>query len=317
MDKSLGLFASLADTIAGSERAMRGGMPDFSSATTLFVLSDYSGDHRGAGYEVLSFLVFDPRSIGTWHQVWEPARRAYLRDGRRMAFKSLSDGRRRHAMPAFLHAADQLDGLLLTLSLNRRLPPLFEDGEYPPTVEGLEQLRLWKRKPYLKMLTAVNIVSVLIAGLSHPGQDIFWYSDEDDLAASPRRLCDLCNVFARVSSHYLQHSLRHFRFGTSKSDDGSKILEDLLAIPDIAAGSVSDIFTNYLLDATAPAQTIMTPIPHSTTWKAAGMVPWLADNTMRLKRVVISLEPTGQGEEKCFRRWTFHAVHQEPVILTP
>lgn len=298
MDKSLGLFTALADTIEGAERTMQDGLPDFSSATTLFALSDYSGDHRGAAYEVLSFLVFDPRSIGAWQKVWQPARREYLRDGRRMAFKRLLDGQRRRAMPAFLDAADQLEGLLLTLALNRRLPPLYRDEEYPPTAEGLEKLRLWKRKPYLKLLTACSVVGVLLGGLSYPGQDISWLSDEDDIAATPERLRDVCDVFARVSSQYLRHNLGHFRFGTSKSDDGTKMLEDLLAIPDIVAGSVADIFTNYVRAGLEPAQLIVTPLADSTAWKASGMVPWLADNTTRLKRLIVSLEPTGPDRVK-------------------
>src|SRR5690606_15885909 len=83
--------------------------------------------------------------------------------------------------------------------------------------------------------------SLLIAGLSRERQNVLWISDQDAIAANLDRHKQATNAIASVLSGYLPHPLGHIRIGTAQSDDGSKAIEDLLAIPDIAAGAWSEV----------------------------------------------------------------------------
>jgi hypothetical protein len=87
------------------------------------------------------------------------------------------------------------------------------------------------------MLRVVHIVSFFLAGLSRAHQNVIWITDEDEIAANDNRMRELTNLFGNISSHYLPHSMGHFRCGTMKSDDGSRQLEDLASIPDLVAGA--------------------------------------------------------------------------------
>ena len=73
---------------------------------------------------------------------------------------------------------------------------------------------------------------------------MFWFSDEDEIAANPQRLTLLTKLWANVISNYTVHSLRHLKCGTTGSDDGSNEIEDFAAIPDLVAGALSDLLTS-------------------------------------------------------------------------
>jgi hypothetical protein len=91
-----------------------------------------------------------------------------------------------------------------------------------------------------KAFFAVHVLGVLLAGLAAPGQNVMWFTDEDSIAANDDRVRELTQLFAWISSQYLTFNLGHCRCGTSKCDDGSRQIEDFLAIPDMIAGALAE-----------------------------------------------------------------------------
>lgn len=305
-NRQLGPMTTLGDMLQRAEGSLPGGFPALRSTDTLFVLSDCAGEHGRATHRVLTVLIFDPFSLGAWDQAWQPTRHRWLHDGRRMAFKRLEDQRRAKALPGFLTASEQIEGLLFSLAISRRVTSLLSDTGGSEAAREFPALEAWKTKPLNKLLLAIHVVSLLIAGLAGAGQDVFWYTDEDEIAPNEPRLYDACEFFARISSHYLGHNMRHFRFGTAKSDDGSLRLEDLLALPDLAAGAISEILQGYRKANLAIPPSLVLPLPESVTGKSRLLASWLADSASRLKKLIYAFEPGETGKGLLVRRLHLH-----------
>jgi hypothetical protein len=141
-----------------------------------------------------------------------------------------------------------------------------------------------------KLLRIIHLLSLLIAGFSAPNQDLLWATDEDAIVANENRVRHLVEAFARVSSHCLPHDRRHLRVATAKQDKGDLSLEDLLALPDLAAGSLSAVLDEMLGTRGAPAKGFWLPPPKVVAEKTRRVLDWFADNTQPLRRLVVAIE---------------------------
>ncbi len=273
------------------ERRYQKAFPLLRTADCLFVASDYGGEHNEASYQTITFLLADITDVAIWQLERERIRRTLLPDGRRMAFKNLNDRIRRRAMEPFLQSADQLPGLLATFAISKAIDSLFvHEGRLAPFLLDFDVLRDLPCSVAEKLLRVVHLLSLLIAGFSGPGQDLFWATDEDSIAANPTRVRNLIAALVRVSSHYLPHGLRHLRVATSKQDRGDLSLEDLLAIPDIAAGALSAALTSMLGNGGAPFRGLWLPPSESISRKAQLAMNWFSDNTQALRRLVVVID---------------------------
>ncbi len=283
-------------------------LPDLRSAETLILGSDYSGESSSAPYLVLSFLM---TTLESWFE-WEPerlkVRREYLSDSRRMSFKRLGDIQRRRALLPLLYAANSLDGLSFSVALNKRCDSVFEAN--PPldlSNPDFADYRKWKPEILEKAFLIIHIFGVLLAGLAAPGQNAIWFTDEDNIAANDDRVKELTQLFAWISSSYLTFNLGHFRCGTSKCDDGTRQIEDMLAIPDLIAGAISEQLI------TRETQNL----PNSIFWmhhgdfsnKTKNITWWFSDSSKPLKRLVCIVDPP--ENKKGHRLSWFHFYNQD------
>lgn len=215
-----------------------------------------------------------------------------------MSYERLSDRRRREAADAFLAASDHLSGILVTTLVEKSLN-LFEAESIPG------EFAHWRQGPFERLLFAANLLSVLIAGLSSPGQDVVWFSDDDDLAPNESRMFEVCDVIARVSAHYLDHNLGHFRFATARSDDGRRQIEDLLALPDFAAGWLPELLREYRDAGAELSETILLPPPESLPPKSRYLAAWAARSSRGLRHVTVTVEPNPPRSRFLVRRLCF------------
>lgn len=146
---------------------------------------------------------------------WEKARRSvrsrWLADGRGVSYKTLRDRQQEQALLPLLEAADSIPGLLLTVLVDRDIENLFRLTEEERTEENLGIFVGWPRGSLEKLLRVVHLLSLLVAGLSRPEQNLVWITDEDEIAANESRLHELVTAFSNVASHYLPHTLGHLR----------------------------------------------------------------------------------------------------------
>jgi hypothetical protein len=303
---ALGMMNMFSDIIRREEISHTNLLTDLRGTPTVFVASDYGGMHAGASYQSMSFVFVNPENLLAWDTT-----RCSLRDrlrlgSRRMSYKALNDGRRRRALSPFLEAANLIPGILVSVLIDRGVQTVFERG----TPNGLVAIRSelfpdWNAAVVERALRVVHLVSFFLAGLTAPGQDVLWITDEDDIVANEARLRQLVSVFARISSHYLTHSLRHLRIGTSRSDTGRRDLEDLLAIADLSAGSLQEGVKKQGV----PTGEFWLPSPTDLPAKTRSILDWFADGTTLLKRLVYVLDETPDSGKLRITSMKFHGTN--------
>jgi len=288
----LGLIDKLNGMLRGLGAKRPPVLPDLSRGRLLFAASDYSGEHAGAPYQAYSIILADLSASQDWELSRRSVRARWLADGRRVSYKALRDRHREAALPHFLQAADRISGLLLTVLVDSGIDNMFHLTEDDRHEESLGSFANWPRSSLEKLLRIVHFLSLLIAGLSRPGQDLLWITDEDEIAANEQRLKELVFGFSNVASHYLTHSLGHLRIGTTRSDTGLRDVEDFTAIPDLVAGAAADSFGRYHGVVGWPPPTgIIVPSPPGTPGKATIIMSWYArDANASLKRLIYLID---------------------------
>lgn len=258
----------------------------------IYVASDYGGAHDASLYETISFVYLDMEASSEWETLRRAVRKQYLGDGRRMSFKALNDRQRQKALVPFLDAANHISGIALTMAIRKTVKNFCSDKDfflYSKRKLGLDH-RI-KYSEFEKMLRVVQVVSMLVGGLSKPNQNLYWISDEDALFANDLRSRAVKAVLDRWSSHYVNHPMGEVGVGTTTIDEGDRLDEDLNAIPDLMSGAVAEMVTAVAneLGGRIPTQ-VAVPLRFSVSPKADIIYDWVCDNQYRLQRVVIVVE---------------------------
>jgi hypothetical protein len=290
-NNSTAIFRIIDDGISKLVAQNPNSLPDLRSTSTILITSDYSGEHSGSKYQVLSFLFADIEKCQQWDEERIKLRAKMLSNKRRMSFKELShDKQRQGALASFLEAANIIPGLVFTVAIDSTIESLFE-GSAPLDLNNpdFSAFRKWKPKTLEKASRAIHFISFLLAGLSRPGQNVLWFTDEDSIAANPDRLGQLTNLFAWIASSYLTFNLGHLRCGTTQCDDGSLRIEDLAAVPDLIAGSVNDQL-RLASDVGPDLPGVFWIHRGDFSEKTSFITWWLADTTKPLKRVLCLLD---------------------------
>ena len=279
------------------EKTQKDSLPNLHKAQTLLVGSDYSGESSGSPYCVYSFLLTSAEAWLTWETKRLEVRKRCFSDSRRMSFKRLGDKQRKRALGPLLEAADCLEGLSFSAAINKNtslfagMPPL--DLSNPQ----FEAFRKWKKAPLEKAFVIVNFISFLLAGLSRELQDVLWFTDEDMIAANDKRVCELSQLFMWISSLYLTFSLGHGRCGTSRCDNGSRQIEDLLAIPDLIAGAIAEQLSLKEHDDMPELKDVFWVHRPEYSDKTKKITWWLSNSQKPLKRLLCIIDPSKDGKK--------------------
>jgi hypothetical protein len=222
-----------------------------------------------------------------------------------MSYKTLNDKVRRRALIPFLDMGLNIRGWLITFAVSKNGQSLFESPANNRDPEVSEMLSIWKESVHERLLRILHMSTFLVSGLSVPGQDILWVTDEDDIAANVSQLTGLTNLFAVITSNSLNHNLRHLRCATARSDDGSRSLEDLLSYADLAAGTVCEYATAIQGNHKFLQKSVISPVPRSISWKSRTILPWLASSAGDLHRLtcLIDLADDQQKIVATMLRW--------------
>ena len=99
-------------------------LPDFSDDTKIAVMSDFSGEHKGARFNTYSFLLMAYNKVGPFEKKVHELRERYglLQPYSEFAFKDLAFGPRSRALPDFLHLIDNfIHGAVVTIAIDKRI----------------------------------------------------------------------------------------------------------------------------------------------------------------------------------------------------
>lgn len=211
-------------------------IPDFSRSSTVYCFSDYSGDLKSDRYNTYSFLLTDDDSIELFSKEHAIIRKRYGIGKRKFSYKDLSDKVLRNPCNDFITLANNLNGILLSVAINKKL---HLDFKYDDKSEDFLFLNEQKQKNIRRILTIAHLAALSLAGVTSQNQNIMWITDNDNIVANDKFTIQLASIATSLISALVNFDLGHFRCGSSSCDCGDNLIEDLLSIPDLAAGMLS------------------------------------------------------------------------------
>ena len=281
----------------------------------MWLVSDYSGQHKGAAFEAYSFLVTTERDISAWDTRRRACREEFLSDGRRLSFKKLKEPVRWRALLPFLNVADELHGNLLTFVIDKRLPSLFKEQGVP---EWSDLPRLFppgtSTNTIEKSLRLGMFLSLLLAGLRKELQHAIWISDQDDVLEDyPRRerFAEFVSYVSLAIANWTNPAPLHFYTTAIDSDD--RFLEDLTAIADLAAGALANLAPSISTPEDKGISMRMLRRGSCTDVRTQTVVDWLARRDRPLKRMLLRVVLDATGAKRA-RAETIGLFHHLPAL---
>jgi hypothetical protein len=286
----LGILNAISNSMLDLETKCPNILTSVRRGPRLIMTSDYSGQHSSAKAEVYSFLLVDAIYLWLWDEMRRRFRCQYLPNRRRMAYKGLNDRKKLMALMPFLRITNCIPGLLMVFFVDKRINKLLNISREDILRSGALKL-IWKARVLERLFRVASFASLLMACMSERGQDLLWFTDEDDIVANEDRLRDALELIGRFLGNLLPHPLGHMRFGSTRSDDGSLGVEDLTAIPDLVSGAVNELgpfFIGIDLDAPAPQENLFREI--ELPEKAQVITSWFMDGTQHpLRKIIVQI----------------------------
>jgi len=135
----LGLATVISEAICDSPALDESSIRSLRNSPLLLMFSDYGGAHKGARYEVSSYLVTTVVGFSGFD-----IRRRQLREAglsrRRMSYKALNDIVRLRSLPGYLEATDQLAGVLISFAVDKRAAHRLTEDYHSERAFGLSCL---------------------------------------------------------------------------------------------------------------------------------------------------------------------------------
>ena len=120
--------------------------------------------------------------------------------------------------------------------------------------------------------------------LTHENQRLLWYSDKDLINddGAKRNFEHTQQIFRRMLGMYMTHKLGVVGFG--KSFDKKSHLDDLLSVPDLAAGVTQDLLLQYETNADIPGGD-----------EKAMVMRWIATPSKYLSKITLQITRMADG----------------------
>ncbi|MBR8304290.1 hypothetical protein KDW49_26620 [Burkholderia dolosa] len=224
-------------------------LPDFADDKRIAVMTDFGGEHPTASFYTYSFLFLAADKGGPFvKQVQDlRAKHQLLAPYSEFAYKRLKHGPRSRALPKYLELVDNfIHGAIITVAIDKSIDTVFgltKRQTHPHLVDQLlaTQLGTWDGHAAEKALRVCHMLAAFLAVLSGEKQELLWYCDNDRINedGKERSFLDLQKMLCHVLGLYMAHSFTQVRFG--KSLENKSFLDDLLSVPDLAAGVIQDL----------------------------------------------------------------------------
>src|SRR5947209_8538641 len=118
-DNRFGIMKVFSDSIVNAVQAEPAAIPNLHSARTIFVTSDYSGQHKESKFEAYGFLFISTQNWPDWEMRRQKLRQIYRTDRRRLSFKALGDIHKQRVLPHFLASANAFSGLCACVLIDK------------------------------------------------------------------------------------------------------------------------------------------------------------------------------------------------------
>lgn len=267
-------------------------LPDFSDDSKIAVMSDYGGEHGDARYSTYSFLFVALDKNGPFQTHMQALRQKHkIHDpSSEFKYKDLKYGPRSRALTEYLELIDNLiHGAVVTVAIDKKIGSVFgmtKRAAYTSITQQLEEggFGKWTGHVGEKVLRVLHILGALTAATTYDQQRLLWYSDTDQINedAKDRSFADTQKLFGSIGAMYMTHGFDVLGFGKSFVEKG--YLDDLLSVPDLAAGMLQDLLT---------AQDTGNDIPGGN--EKLMVQKWLATPAKFLSKIHVRIAPKDDG----------------------
>jgi len=267
-------------------------LPDFSDDKKLAVMSDFGGEHKAARFYTYSFLFLAYNKVGPFAEQVKELRKKHglLAPYSEFAYKNLTYGPRSRALPEYLRLVDNfIHGSIITVAIDKRIDTLFgatKQHAHPVMVEQLSSMGLgtWDGDAVEKASRVCHILAAFTSLLTTDKQRLLWYSDRDRINedGKHRTFADTQMLFRHILAMYVKHGFDIFGF--AKSFEEKSHLDDLLSVPDLAAGVVQDLLQEYRTGINIPLGDEKTAV-----------VKWIASPAKYLSKITLQITRMDDG----------------------
>ncbi len=151
-----------------------------------------------------------------------------------------------------------------------------------------------------------TFLSLVLAGLRKERQQAVWISDQDETLEGYSRseyfatlVSDLTCAMAGWTNPATME------FGTTALDSDDRCLEDLTAVPDLAAGALAHLAPLIAIPPTAGTSVDILNRGLCTDTRTRAITDWLANGDSELKRIMLRVSKDHDGamraRAECFR----------------
>lgn len=267
-------------------------LPDFSDDKGVAVMSDFGGEHSTAHFNTYSFLFLAYDKIGPFAKKVQELREKHglLEPYGEFAYKKLKYGPKSRALSEYLRLVDNfIHGAIVTVAIDKKIGTVFaadKQQAHPIMIEHLlsNSLGTWDGHAAEKVLRVCNILAVFTSLLVTDKQKFIWYSDSDSINedGKNRKFSDTQMIFLRVLALYTDRGFCGGGFGKSFTEKSH--LDDLLSVPDLAAGLIQDLLQ---------AQRTAEEIPGGD--EKIALMKWIASPSKFLSKITLQIVRTDDG----------------------
>ncbi|MBA3770956.1 MAG: hypothetical protein H0X13_00325 [Ramlibacter sp.] len=266
------------------------------------IFSDYGGEHKASDYLTTGALYVDLLASRHWLYQRADWRGRHLPDGRRLGFKGLNDRQKQAALVPFLEAAQHISGLLVVIAVHKSVVSPCFGAAFKEILETRIVPKLaWRPRKFERMLQVAHLVALMLGGLGVPGQNAYWFSDEDELFANEVCSQDLAAVLGLLSGNYVRHTLGNLGLGTTSVDEGDRYEEDSVAVVDLAVGAVAEHVTTLRRRLGHLPTNVAYECDAVFSTKTEVISGWFGDKSSRLRKVLVVFEPAPNNKTAVFK----------------
>ncbi|QJD94300.1 hypothetical protein HH213_26100 [Duganella dendranthematis] len=267
-------------------------LPDFSDDNKIAVMSDYGGEHSDAHYSTYSFLFVALNKNGPFQTHMQELRRKHkiLDRYSEFKYKDLKYGPRSRALSEYLKLIDNfIHGAIVTVAIDKTIGSVFGSTKSEGHATIAKQLEdgdfgSWPGHVGEKVMRVLHILAAFTAALTYDQQRLLWYSDTDQINedAKDRSFAHVKKLFGSIGAMYMTHCFDVLGFAKSFSEKG--YLDDLLSVPDLAAGMLQDLLA---------ARDSGADIPGGD--EKLAVLKWLATPAKFLSKIHVRIARTDDG----------------------
>jgi hypothetical protein len=258
---------------------------------SLLIASDFGGAHRSATHLIYCYLVIR-RGGQSCLSSLKAIRKKFFGDKRIMSYKRLGDALRQRALIPFLATAADLDGHLVAIAVDKRKKWLSTAPGSAEVIRKSFGLKgSWHPLALEGMMRKVHFLSILVSLCARPYTNVTWITDNDEFVANETRHDDALLATARLTSLYVPYPMGTLRLNTTGQDPTLFDFEDVCAIPDLAAGMLSETVSWLSKESWDDRRhkVLNSELPD----KANVILEWFFDPAMRLRKTLIALDVEG------------------------